>query len=61
MNITAAVAPSKGAPFEMQSLTLDDPRPNEVLVRVVGVGICHTDVKAWQQVRPVPLPVVLVS
>jgi len=58
MQITAAVAQSKGAPFELQSLELEDPRPNEVLVRVVGVGICHTDIKAWQQVRPVPLPAV---
>jgi aryl-alcohol dehydrogenase len=59
MKITAAVAQSKDAPFEMQSLEIEDPRPNEVLVRVVGVGICHTDIKAWQQIRPVPLPVVL--
>ncbi|MFC0284329.1 NAD(P)-dependent alcohol dehydrogenase [Camelimonas abortus] len=27
----------------MQTLELDDPRDDEVLVRVVGVGVCHTD------------------
>lgn len=59
MKITAAVARNKGAAFSIEQLELEEPRPDEVLVRIVGVGICHTDVKAWQQIRPVPLPVVL--
>lgn len=58
MKIQAAVARDKDSPLSIEMLNIEKPRPNEVLVRVVGVGICHTDVKAWKQVRPVPLPAV---
>jgi len=58
MQIKAAVAHASDKPFSIETLDLEDPRAGEVLVRVVGVGICHTDVKAWQQIRPVPLPAV---
>lgn len=40
-------------------MELDEPRADEVLVRIVGVGVCHTDLKARNQTRPVPLPAVL--
>jgi aryl-alcohol dehydrogenase len=40
-------------------LELDEPRTDEVLVRIVGVGVCHTDLKVRNQTRPVPLPAVL--
>lgn len=43
MKITAAVTHRHGADFEMIDVDLDDPRPNEVLVRIKAVGICHTD------------------
>lgn len=59
MNITAAVARSANADFTIETITLDDPRDDEVLVRVVGVGICHTDLIARDQHIPVPLPAVL--
>ena len=59
MQITAAVAYAPNEPLVLQDLELEDPRPDEVLVEVMGAGICHTDVKAWQQIRPVPLPAVL--
>src|SRR3546814_5060972 len=32
------------APFTIEELTLDEPRAGEVFVRVVAVGMCHTDV-----------------
>src|ERR671922_538842 len=32
-----------GAPLEVQELELADPRPGEVLVRLVACGVCHTD------------------
>jgi aryl-alcohol dehydrogenase len=40
-------------------LTLDDPRDDEVLVRIVGAGICHTDLIVRDQHYPPKLPVVL--
>ncbi|WP_052668640.1 NAD(P)-dependent alcohol dehydrogenase [Nitriliruptor alkaliphilus] len=59
MHITAALTASKGAPFELVSLELEDPRADEVLVRIVGSGICHTDLIVRDQLYPVPLPAVL--
>ncbi|BES69079.1 NAD(P)-dependent alcohol dehydrogenase [Marinobacter nanhaiticus D15-8W] len=42
--VRAAVAGDNGRPFRMASLELEAPRPEEVLVRLVACGICHTDV-----------------
>jgi aryl-alcohol dehydrogenase len=42
----AAVAPSPGADFIFKDVELDDPRADEVLVRIVACGICHTDLAA---------------
>lgn len=39
----AALARSAHAPFDMEVVELEEPRAGEVLVRIVGVGICHTD------------------
>lgn len=43
MRVQAAVATGAGQPFLLQTLELDEPRDDEVLVRIVGVGVCHTD------------------
>lgn len=58
-SITAAVARNAGEEFTIEPLTLDDPRPDEVLVKIVGVGICHSDLAAKDQHLPVALPAVL--
>jgi len=44
MQITAAVAREHNTPFTIEQLELDGLRPNEVRVRMVATGICHTDV-----------------
>ncbi|KIO77286.1 hypothetical protein TH53_10095 [Pedobacter lusitanus] len=59
MNITAAVATEKGKPLTLETLTLDEPRENEVLVKIVAAGICRTDVDVIDQFLPVPMPIVL--
>lgn len=59
MQITAAVVREKGQPFQVETVELDEPREDEVLVRLVGVGVCHTDLVVRDQYYPVPLPVVL--
>src|SRR5947208_14750550 len=46
MKITAAVVPARSAPFELQTLDLAAPQPDEVLVRIVASGMCHTDLHA---------------
>jgi aryl-alcohol dehydrogenase len=38
---------------------LAEPKNNEILVRVVASGICHTDEAARTQQIPVPLPAVI--
>jgi aryl-alcohol dehydrogenase len=46
MKITAAVVPVRSAPFEIETLDLAAPLADEVLVRVVASGMCHTDLHA---------------
>ncbi|MGD9988567.1 NAD(P)-dependent alcohol dehydrogenase [Pseudonocardia sp.] len=43
--VTAAVLRSPDGPFELADLQLDDPRPDEVVVRTEAVGICGTDLE----------------
>lgn len=59
MEIRAATIRQKGGPFKIENLTLDEPRPEEVLVRIVATGMCHTDMVARDQLYAVPLPIVL--
>jgi S-(hydroxymethyl)mycothiol dehydrogenase len=37
------IARTPGARAEVEEFTIDDPGPNEVLVRIVASGVCHTD------------------
>ena len=46
MEITAAVVPARGEPFEIQTLELAPPRTGEVLVKIAASGMCHTDLHA---------------
>src|SRR5437879_6731707 len=57
--IKGAVVRKEGGPFEVETLSLEEPRPDEVLVRVVATGMCHTDMVARDQLYHVPLPAVL--
>ena len=58
MRITAAVVEERCAPFVLQEVELDDPRPDEVLVKVAASGICHTDLICRDAWYPVPFPTV---
>ncbi len=57
--IRAAVLREIGKPWTIEEVQLDAPRDDEVLVRMVGVGICHTDSACRSGTFPVPLPIVL--
>ena len=59
VEVTGAVAYEKEQPFSIEELELEEPRADEVLVRVVATGVCHTDLIVRDQWYPVPLPVVL--
>ncbi|GGU17013.1 NAD(P)-dependent alcohol dehydrogenase [Lentzea flava] len=56
---TAAVVESAGSGFTLAQVALDDLRPDEVRVRVVAAGICHTDLGVAGGHLPFPLPGVL--
>ena len=43
-NIEAAVLRKKGGPLKIESLEMEGPRDDEVLVRIIASGICHTDI-----------------
>ena len=59
MKIQAAIAWEAGAPLSIEEVDLDEPRPDEILVRVEAVGVCHTDDKARHGKLPVVFPVIL--
>jgi aryl-alcohol dehydrogenase len=59
MDIRAAVVREPGGPFLHESLTLDAPQPDEVLVRIIATGLCHSDITAMHFHFPPPPPVVL--
>src|ERR1700729_71003 len=59
MQISAAVAHGVWAPFTLAEVDLQDPAPDEVLVQIAGVGICHTDIAVKEGHLPFPLPGVL--
>ncbi|HLS78748.1 MAG TPA: NAD(P)-dependent alcohol dehydrogenase [Nocardia sp.] len=55
---TAALSRDPGAPFSLEQVRIDGPRADEILVRVVASGICHTDLvtrAAGSAERPVLL------
>lgn len=54
----AAVLSAPGGAFTIEDIALQKPRRDEILVRVAGVGVCHTDVVCRGDF-PVPLPIVL--
>ncbi|MCW2942566.1 MAG: alcohol dehydrogenase [Actinomycetia bacterium] len=44
MLINAAVLRTADAPYAIENVELNGPGPGEVLVKIAGAGLCHTDV-----------------
>ena len=59
MHIRAAVISEKAGPFVIEAFDIDEPRHDEILVRIVAAAICATDLHVRNQDYPVPLPLVL--
>lgn len=59
LSARAAICRGPGQPFTIEAVEVDKLRPDEVLVRMVGSGICHTDLAARDMQIPVPLPAIL--
>jgi aryl-alcohol dehydrogenase len=49
LKIQAAVLRKRGGPLKIESIEMDGPRDDEVLVRLVASGICHTDIAFCDQ------------
>ncbi len=58
-SVTAALLAEPDGAFEIRQLELQPPRADEVLVRIVATGVCHTDAAVRARDLPTPLPVVL--
>lgn len=55
----AAVLYELNSPMLVEEVTLDEPQGQEVLVKMVATGVCHTDLHAFKGELRVPLPAVL--
>ena len=54
MQIDAAVVREEGGAFKIESVELDDPKPDEVLIDIAAAGVCHTDISVRDQYYPTP-------
>ncbi|MEU7825974.1 NAD(P)-dependent alcohol dehydrogenase [Catellatospora sp. NPDC049133] len=59
MRTRAAVAQGPDKPFTFTDFDIDEPRDDEVLVRIVATGICQTDAHVRNGHIPSPQPIVL--
>lgn len=58
MKIKAAVTHHKGEDFKIEEVEIAEPKANEVLIKVVASGVCHTDAVA-RDLGLSPFPAVL--
>lgn len=56
---TAAIVRASSERFTFEPVTIHSPRSDEVLVKIVACGVCHTDLVCMEQALPVPMPIVL--
>jgi aryl-alcohol dehydrogenase len=59
MKAQAAIYPDENGELIMDDIILDAPQNDEMLVRIVATGICHTDLGMMSPDSFVPLPIVL--
>jgi aryl-alcohol dehydrogenase len=59
IDVKVAVLRESHAELQIESAKLGAPRANEVRVRVVASGVCHTDMVVRDQLFPTPLPIIL--
>jgi aryl-alcohol dehydrogenase len=57
--IKAAIVRETGGAMSIEDVMIGQPADDEVLVRIVASGICHTDLSVRDQLLPMPLPAVL--
>jgi alcohol dehydrogenase len=50
---------AQSKPLSIEEIELDPPGPNEVMVKVRGAGLCHSDLSVINGSRPRPVPLVM--
>ncbi len=50
---------ARSKPLSIEEVTLAPPKPVELLVRIAGAGLCHSDLSVINGDRPRPLPLAL--
>lgn len=55
----AALAFERGAPLRVEEVTVRDPGPGEVRVRIAACGICASDLHVWRTGEGIGFPAVL--
>src|SRR5262245_34427081 len=50
---------ARSKPVSVEAVHLAPPRPGELLVRIAGAGLCHSDLSVINGDRPRPLPLAL--
>ena len=58
MKIQAAISHGVGEPLKIEEVELTEPGAEEVLIRIVATGVCHTDAESMNG-RGAPFPAVL--
>lgn len=56
MKSTAALLTGVGSDFSIEEIDVEEPRAGEVLVQIVAVGLCHTDLAVRDGVLPIEFP-----
>ena len=59
MKTAAAVLRTAGAALSLEDVEIESPGPDEVLIRLVSSGVCHTDLGVIATATDEQLPVVL--
>lgn len=57
--VYAAIAFGPNQPLQIRQVTLADPGPGEVMVKLLATGLCHSDLSALEGKIPQAFPVVL--
>ena len=55
----AAIFTGVGEPLVVEDVTVEPPRPSDVVVRIDGSGVCHTEAAILHGHLPVPAPAIL--
>lgn len=58
MQIKAALLTAANTPYTIETLTIQDPKPGEVLVKIKACGVCHSDHHLMTGTTQHPMPVI---